>query len=90
MGRGGSNDLTNLLALACPSPKLLSQGDDMQREGAALALAIHCICIQQGFSVKSGESNRHSVYNPSLNWNIVPDVWNFEYYKDGYANDFML
>lgn len=87
MSMSGS-PLSQLLQVALPKPAYLSNTDG----GAALALALHCLMIRDGYTVvDSGQRVRHSVYMPPSDWNgRFKDEWVFKYTKDGKANKFTL
>lgn len=83
--------LTDLLALAVPKPAHIANSDG----GAALALALHCLMVRDGFTVEEAASSsgrrQRSSYAPPAEWNgRFSDEWVFSYTKDGKANKFVL
>lgn len=74
--------LHELLVKAVRSPNCIHTQDG----GAVLALAIHCLFVQAGFTNVSHA--RGSSYLPQPDWNRNPDAWVFQYRKKGCANTF--
>ncbi|KAK9813778.1 hypothetical protein WJX73_009085 [Symbiochloris irregularis] len=78
-------DLSKLLALAQRSPRQVASQDG----GAHLALALHCLLINDGFVGISATPSQP--YQPEANWNTrFQNEWLFSYRRKGCANEFQL
>ncbi|DBB03414.1 hypothetical protein WJX82_008235 [Trebouxia sp. C0006] len=74
--------LQELLRKAVRAPDCIHTQDG----GAVLALAVHCLFIEAGFT--NVDYVRGSPYHPDPEWNRSHDAWIFQYKKKGCANTF--
>ncbi|KAI3438429.1 hypothetical protein D9Q98_000860 [Chlorella vulgaris] len=86
------DDMTLLLSRAVAQPCLLQN----QAGGAALALAIHCLMLRDGFEARevvhggaAGRLLKAGSIVPA-DWNQLEHVWVFEYSRPGADNKFRL
>ncbi|KAL3145090.1 hypothetical protein ABBQ38_001701 [Trebouxia sp. C0009 RCD-2024] len=73
--------LRQLLSKAVKAPDRIQTQDG----GAVLALSIHCLFAQAGFTTVQATA---SDYAPQPDWNSSHEAWAFQYKKKGYVNRF--
>lgn len=82
MAEAPERPLQELLSEAVRAPNSIHTQDG----GAVLALAVHCLFIEAGFT--NVDHRRGSPYPPDSEWNRSPDAWIFRYKRKGYVNTF--
>lgn len=79
--------LTNLLQLSLPKPGEIAGSEHGDTSGAVLALALHAMCVRDGFNVdnqhQSGNNKRSSSYVPREGWDALDDQWVFMFTQVG-------